>query len=88
MAAAARMVAAARGGGQRRLSHAARRVIVTSMCGAIVCVLLGRGLHSLPSKLNLRTFGITSLPLELNLSTFGPRPRFDLGCAGNEVILS
>jgi len=35
----------------------------------------GRGLHSLPSKLNLRTFGNTSLPLELNLSTFGPRPR-------------
>jgi len=33
-----------------------------------------RGLHSLTSELNLRTFGNTSLPLELNLSTLGPHP--------------
>ena len=32
---------------------------------------MGRGLHSLISELNLRTFGNTSLTLELNLRTFG-----------------
>jgi len=49
---------------------------------------LGRGLHSLPSKLNLRTFGITSRQLELNVSTFGPRPPVNLGCTGDKVSLS
>ena len=36
-----------------------------------------RGLHSLTSELNLRTFGNASLTLELNLSTFGTHPRFN-----------
>jgi hypothetical protein len=44
----------------------------------------GRGLHSLTSKLNLRTFGNTSLTLKLNLSTFGPHPRVNLGCVGTK----
>jgi hypothetical protein len=35
----------------------------------------GAYLHSLTSKLNLRTFGNTSLALEIKLSTFGTRPR-------------
>ena len=43
----------------------------TFRLGAIV----GRGLHSLNSKLNSRTFGNTSLTLELNLSTFWTHPR-------------
>ena len=43
-------------------------------------LLFGRGLHSLTSKINLRTFRNTSLTLELNLSTFGPHPRVVLGC--------
>jgi len=49
--------------------------------------LMGRGLHSLPSKLNLRTFGNTSLLLELKLSTFGLRPRVHLGYMGDKVSL-
>jgi hypothetical protein len=48
----------------------------------------GRGLHSLTSELNLRTFRKTSLPLELNLSTSGPHPRINLGYVGNKVSLS
>ena len=47
----------------------------------------GRGLHSLTSELNLRTFGITSLTLELNLSTFGTPPRVNLGYMGHKVSL-
>jgi hypothetical protein len=39
----------------------------------------GRGLHSLTSELNLRTFGNASLTLELNLSTSGTHPRVSLG---------
>jgi len=35
-----------------------------------VDVALGRGLHSLTSELNLRTFWNTPFTLELNLSTF------------------
>jgi hypothetical protein len=34
-----------------------------------------RGLHSLASELNLKTFRSTPLTLELNLSTFGTHPR-------------
>jgi len=49
---------------------------------------LGRGLHSLTSKLNLRTFGNTSLTLELNLNTIGPHPRVNLGYMGDNVSLS
>jgi hypothetical protein len=45
----------------------------------------GRGLHSLTSELNLRTFWNTSLPVELNLSTFGTRPRVNLGNVGDKV---
>ena len=48
----------------------------------------GRGLHSLPAKLNWRTFGNTSHPFELNLSTFRPRPRVNLGYMGDKVSLS
>jgi len=48
-------------------------------------VVVGRGLHSLTSELNLTTFGNTSLPLELNLSTLGPRPRVALGYMGDKV---
>jgi hypothetical protein len=50
--------------------------------------LLGRGLHSLTSKLNLRTFGNSSLTSELNLSTFGTHPRVNWGCMGDKVSLS
>jgi hypothetical protein len=50
--------------------------------------LLGRGLHSLTSELNLRTFGDTSLTLELNLSSFGTHPRVNLGYMGDNVSLS
>jgi hypothetical protein len=39
---------------------------------ALIVLAKGRGLHSLTSKLNLRTFRNTSLTLELNLSSFGP----------------
>jgi len=46
-----------------------------------------RGLHSLTSELNLRTFGNKPLPLELNLHTFGPHPRVNLGM-GDKVSLS
>jgi hypothetical protein len=62
----------------------------------------GRGLHSLTSELNLRTFGNTSLTLELNLSTFGntsltlelnlstfgTHPRVSLGYMGSKGSLS
>jgi hypothetical protein len=48
----------------------------------------GRGLHSLTSELNLRTFGNTSLTLELNLSIFGTHPRVTLGYMGDTVSLS
>ena len=48
----------------------------------------GRGLHSLTSELNLRTFGNTSLTLNLNLSTYGPHPRIYLGYTGDKVSLS
>jgi len=44
----------------------------------------GRGLHSLTSQLNLRTFGNTSLTLELNLSTFETHPRVNLGYTGTK----
>ena len=47
---------------------------------------LGRGLHSFPFPLNLRTFGNTLLTLELNLSTFGPRPRDNLVCGGKSEL--
>jgi hypothetical protein len=47
----------------------------------------GRGLHSLTSQLNLRTFGSTSLTSELNLSTFGPYPRVNSGCMGYKFSL-
>ena len=47
-----------------------------------------RGLHSLTSQLNLRTFRNTSLTLELNLSTFGIRPRVNLGYIGDTISLS
>jgi hypothetical protein len=50
--------------------------------------LAGRGLHSLTSQLNLRTFGNTSLTLELDYSTFGTRPRAGLGHVGDIVSLS
>ena len=46
---------------------------------------LGRGLHPLISKLNLRAFGNTSLSLELNLSTFEPHPRVNLGLVRGKV---
>ena len=45
-------------------------------------------LHSLTSKLNLRTFGNTSLTLELNLSTLGTHPRVNLGYMGDRVSSS
>ena len=50
---------------------------------------MGRGFHSLTSKLNLRgpsghSAHVTS---ELNLSTFGPLPRVTLGCVGDKVSL-
>ena len=48
----------------------------------------GRGLHSLTSELNLRTFGNTSLTLELNLSTFGTHSWVNLGDMGDNVSLS
>ena len=48
---------------------------------------LGRGLHSLTSKLNLSTFGHTLLTLELNLSTFGTHPRVKLDYVGDTVSL-
>jgi hypothetical protein len=47
-----------------------------------------RGLHSLTSELNLRTFGNALLTLELNLSTFGRYPRVGSGCLGEKVCLS
>ena len=47
-----------------------------------------RGLHSLTSELNLKTFGNTSLTFELNLSTFGPHPRVNLGYMGDKLSLS
>jgi hypothetical protein len=46
-----------------------------------------RGLHSLTSELNLRTFGDTSLTVELNLSTFETHPRVNLGHMGDKVSL-
>ena len=49
---------------------------------------VSRGLHSLTSKLNLRTFGDTSLTLELNLSNFGTDPRVDVVYKGDTVSLS
>jgi hypothetical protein len=49
---------------------------------------LTRGLHSLTSELNLRTFGNTSLTSELNLSTYGAHPRVTLGYIGDKVSLS
>jgi hypothetical protein len=48
-------------------------------------MITGRGLHSLTSELNLRTFGFTPLTLELNLSTFGTHPRVDMGYMGDKV---
>jgi len=48
----------------------------------------GRGLYSLTSELNLRTFGNTSLSLELNLSTLGTHPRFSSGSSGDKVSYS
>jgi len=57
--------------------------IVPALCWAI-----GRGLHSLTSELNLRTFGNASLTLELNLSTFRTHPPVNLGCMGDKVSLN
>ena len=56
--------------------------------GGAVALPHGRGLHSLTSELNLRTFGDTSLTLELNLSTFGTHPRVSLGHMGDKVSSS
>jgi hypothetical protein len=53
----------------------------------IKLLLVGRGLHSLTSQLNLRTFENTSLPLGLNLSTLGTRPRVRLGYMGDNLSL-
>jgi hypothetical protein len=47
----------------------------------------GRGLHSLTSELNLRTFANASLTLELNLSTFRTHPRVYLGYMRDKVSL-
>ena len=47
-----------------------------------------RGLHSLTSELNLRTFGNASLKLELNLSTLGTPQRFNVGDMGDKVSLT
>jgi hypothetical protein len=47
-----------------------------------------RGLHSLTSEFNLRTFRNTSLTLELNLSTLGTHQRVNLGQTGEKVSLS
>ena len=49
---------------------------------------VGRGLHSLTSELNLRTFGNTSLTLELNWSVFRTHPRVNLGHMGDKVLVS
>ena len=49
---------------------------------------VGAYLHSLTSKLNLRTFGNTSLTLQLDFSTLGPHLRVHLGCVGDKVSLS
>jgi hypothetical protein len=43
----------------------------------------GRGLHSLTSELNLRTFGNVSLTLELDLSTFISSARVNLSYMGD-----
>jgi len=43
-----------------------------------------KGLHSLTSELNLRTFGKASLMLELNLSTFGTHARVNLAVWGTK----
>jgi len=45
----------------------------------------GRGLHSLASLLNLRTFGNTSFTLELNLRTLETHPRVNLGYMEDKV---
>jgi hypothetical protein len=45
----------------------------------------GRVLHSLTSKLNLRSLRNTSLTLELNLSTFRTRPRVNVGHMGDKI---
>ena len=70
-----------RGGGGRTAVAAPRNAGRTGR-GA------GRGLHSLTSELNLRTFGNTSLTLQLNLSTFGTHPRVDWDHVGDEECLS
>ena len=63
-----------------------KRVLLFTNCDAPLKP--GTGLHSLTTKLNLRTFGKTSLPLELNLSTIGPHPRVNQGDMGDKVGLS
>jgi hypothetical protein len=41
-------------------------------------------IHSLTSKLNLRTYGNTTLTLELNLSTSRTHPRVNTGYVGTK----
>jgi len=48
---------------------------------------MSRGLRSLTSELNLRTFGNTSLALKLNLSTLGTHPQLNLGSYGGQSKL-
>jgi hypothetical protein len=70
--------------GGRASAGGAERLRTVGLTNRVV----GRGLHSLISQLNLRTFGNTSLTLELNLGTFGPHPRVDLAYVGDTVSLS
>jgi hypothetical protein len=67
--------------------HSANYSDTCRTCPEKALCVSGRGLHSLTSKLNLRTFGNTSLLLELNLSTIGAHPRVNLGYLGDKVSL-
>jgi hypothetical protein len=71
-----------------RAANYASAAVLNSPQAAADLRKMGRGSHSLTSKLNLRTFGTTSLTFKLNVTTFGTHPEVHLGHMGDKVSLS